>query len=425
MNDTASRHRPLAARLSASATVTSLVVAALIAMTVACGQRSADERHPLILISFDGFRWDYPDHGVSPNLSALADRGVRAEGLVPSFPTKTFPNHYTLVTGLVPDRHGIVSNTMWDPEFDTRFSMSKREEVQKARWWGGEPIWVTAERLGLPTAPLFWVGSEASIGGVMPTHWLAFDSRMPHEARIEWLLERLDLPPAERPVFFTLYFSHTDDAGHRWGPDSPELEAAVARADRTVGSLLDGLAERGLADRVNIVIVSDHGIMATSRDRVIFLDDFVELGIARPIDWNPVLSLWPDADDIPLVYEKLKDAHPELAVYRRSEFPQHLRYGSHRRSPPILGLASPGWSITSHPYFDERPELYDGGNHGYDPTIREMHGVFIAAGPAFRRGVRVPAFHNVHVYPLIMAALNLPAADSDGSLEAVPGILSE
>jgi predicted AlkP superfamily pyrophosphatase or phosphodiesterase len=405
---------------------------ALAASLVACGTGPAgggqgqepDARNPLILISFDGFRWDYPDRGVSPNLTSLAERGVRAERLIPSFPSKTFPNHYTLVTGLVPDHHGIVANTMWDPEFEALFSMSLREEVQNARWWGGEPVWVTTEKLGLATAPMFWPGSEAPIMGVRPSYWLPFDGEMTYAARIDWILSLLDRPPGERPVFLTLYFAQTDHAGHESGPDSPELESAIANVDAALGQLIEGLAERGIADEINLVVVSDHGMMATSRERVIFVDDYVDLEVARPVDWNPVLALWPDSEDVASVYQALVGAHPEMAVYRRDEIPGHLDYGTHRRTPPILGLASPGWSITNHAYYDELPERYDGGTHGYDPTTPEMHGIFIAAGPAFRSGVRVPAFHNVHVYPLIMAAIGLPPAESDGSLEAVPGILA-
>lgn len=401
------------------------LLAGLVALVPSsCGADARAERHPLILISFDGFRWDYPDRGVSPNLEALADRGVRAEALIPSFPTKTFPNHYTMVTGLVPDRHGMVANTMWDPEFETRFSMSKREEVRDARWWGGEPVWVTAERRGLATAPLFWPGSEAAIAGVHPTHWLPYDGEMTHAERVDWVLELLDLPPDRRPVFLTLYFAQTDEVGHVWGPESARVDSAVSSVDRALGRLVDGLAERGMTDEVNLVVVSDHGMIATSRDRVIFADDYVDLDVARPVDWNPVLALWPDTEDVSLVYDALKGAHPEMAVYLRSEIPADLRYGAHPRTPPILGIATPGWSITSHEYYDQRPDRFDGGNHGYDPAAKGMHGVFVAAGPDFRRGVRVPALRNVHVYSLIMAALDLPPAESDGDLDAVPGILA-
>jgi predicted AlkP superfamily pyrophosphatase or phosphodiesterase len=385
----------------------------------------AEAGHTVILVSLDGFRWDYLDRDVSPHLNALAGRGVRADGLIPSFPTKTFPNHYTLVTGLVPDRHGIVSNTMYDPVFDARFSMSKRDEVQNGRWYEGEPVCVTAESLGRPTAPLFWPGSEAEIDGVRPSHWLPFDGHMSYSARVRWVLSLLDLPEAERPAFLTLYFAGTDHAGHETGPDSREILTAISRADAAVGLLVAGLTTRGLLDRTNVVVVSDHGMSSTSRQRVVFVDDYVDLATAHAVDWTPVLALWPDEKDRTAVYEALRGAHPRMSVFLRDSIPERLEYGQHRRIPPILAIADPGWTITSHEFFDEWQQMGDGGSHGYDHEAMDMQGVFLAAGPSFRRGARVPAFRNVDVYPLLMKTLGLPAAPGDGDLSRVPGILAE
>jgi len=409
-----------------------LSVCLLLASALACTSSQAPPRpngpaagaSTVILVSLDGFRWDYLDRGVSPNLDALAGRGVRAEGLIPSFPTKTFPNHYTLVTGLVPDRHGIVANTMYDPVFDARFSMSDRDDVRDGRWWEGEPIWVTAERSGHPTAPLFWPGAEAEIDGIRPAHWLPFDGGMSPAARVQWVLDLLDLPEADRPVFCTLYFSQTDNVGHRAGPESDEILTAIASVDEAIGLLIAGLETRDLLDLTNIVVVSDHGMIATSRERVVFVDDYVDLSIANPVDWNPVLALWPAQDDLEVVYEALHGAHPEMDIYRRDDIPDRLEYGSHRRTPPILGLAAPGWTITNHAYFDASPERAEGGNHGYDNAAKGMQGLFVAAGPAFRNGVRVPAIRNTYVYSLLMAALGLPAAADTGDLAQVPGILA-
>ncbi|MDP2483096.1 MAG: alkaline phosphatase family protein [Candidatus Palauibacterales bacterium] len=430
MNHTTSRRGSLALRSGLR-----LLLCGVLAATAArCGSRAsgptgAPPSGPaagdqiVVLVSFDGFRWDYPDRDVSPNLDDLAARGVRADGLIPSFPTKTFPNHYTLVTGLVPDHHGIVANTMYDPVFDAVFSMADREEVRNERWWAGEPVWVSAEKHGLATAPLFWPGSEADIGGVVPSHWLPFDGSMSDTARVQWVLDLLDLPDAERPSFLTLYFDHTDVAGHDLGPDSDEVLAAIAREDRALGLLVRGLEERGLSERTNVVVVSDHGMIATSRDRVMFVDDYVDLEIARPIDWNPVLALWPAEADVPAVYEALHGAHPHVSVFLRDSIPARLQYGTNRRVPPMLGIADPGWTITNHAYYDPHLERADGGNHGYDNQARGMQGIFIAAGPAFRAGVRVPAIRNVDVYPMLMWALGLPAAPGDGDIERVRDLL--
>lgn len=393
--------------------------------TTDAGDTAAADDQIVILISFDGFRWDYPDREVSPHLSALAARGVRADGLIPSFPTKTFPNHYTLVTGLVPDHHGMVANTMWDPVFEARFSMSNRDEVQNGRWWGGEPVWVTAERHGLTTAPMFWPGSEAEIGGVHASHWLPFDGSMPQAARVQWVLDRLDLPTDKRPSFLTLYFEETDIIGHNTGPDSEEILAAISSVDAALGLLVEGLESRGLLGRTNLVVVSDHGMIPTSQDRVMFVDDYVNLETARPVDWNPVLALWPEEEDVTAVYEALRHAHPHVSVFLKDSIPDRLEYGSHRRVAPIIGIADEGWTITNHPYFEQAPEAADGGNHGFDHEARDMRGVFVAAGPSFRKDARVPAFRNVDVYPLLMRVLGLPAAPSDGDLSRVEGVFAE
>jgi predicted AlkP superfamily pyrophosphatase or phosphodiesterase len=431
MNHTTSLTRPLAARRRFALRCL-LIGGFLAAAAVGCTGRSTDtadgpapSEQILILVSFDGFRWDYPDRDVSPNLAALEARGVRAEGLIPAFPTKTFPNHYTMVTGLIPDHHGVIANTMWDPEFEGSFSMSNRAAVQDGRWWGGEPVWVTAERTGLRTAPLFWPGNEAEIDGVSPSHWLPFDGAMPNADRVQWVLDLLDRPTEERPTFLTLYFDETDIVGHNHGPDSEEILDAIETVDSALGLLVHGLEDRGLLEQTNIVVVSDHGMIATSQHRVMFLDDYVDLDIARPIDWTPVLSLWPDESDLPVVYEALHGAHPHVSVFLKDSIPARFEYGSHPRVAPIVGIADDGWTISTRPYFERRPEEADGGNHGFDQQATDMQGIFIAAGPAFRQGVRVPPFRNVNVHLLLMKTLGLPAAPGDGDLSKVDGILAE
>jgi predicted AlkP superfamily pyrophosphatase or phosphodiesterase len=432
MNHTTSRRGALAIHRRIAWRERLFAIGLLVVAASGCANSSTDvvnrpvpAEQVLVLVSFDGFRWDYPDRGVSPNLAALAARGVRAEGLVPSFPTKTFPNHYTLVTGLVPDHHGIVANAMWDPDFDGHFSMSNRDAVQDGRWWGGEPVWVTAERQGMRTAPLFWPGNEAEINGISPSHWLPFDGAMANADRVQWVLDLLDGPRDKRPTFLTLYFDETDIVGHNHGPDSEEILGAIATVDSALGLLVTGLDDRGMLDRTNIVVVSDHGMIPTSQERVMFVDDYVDLETARPIDWNPVLALWPDEEDVDAVYLALRDAHPHVSVYWKDSIPDRFEYGSHPRVPPIICIADDGWTINTHPFFERAPEAVDGGNHGFDHQARDMQGIFIAAGPAFREAERVPAFRNVSVYPLLMELLGLPAVPGDGDLSEVGGILAE
>jgi predicted AlkP superfamily pyrophosphatase or phosphodiesterase len=227
-----------------------------------------------ILISIDGLRPDYLDRGLTPNLLALAKGGARA-AMRPSFPSKTFPNHYTLVTGLRPDEHGIVANNMTDAAIPgVKFAMSNTTAVLDHRWWdGAEPIWVTAERAKIPTGTLFWPGSEAPIQGVWPHKWAHYDQAFSSNLRVAMLLSWLDLPPADRPRLATIYFDVVDNAGHHHGPESSELNVAVATVDVAIGRLRAGLKARRIA--ANLVIVSDHGMSGSSEARQVYMDDLL------------------------------------------------------------------------------------------------------------------------------------------------------
>jgi len=377
----------------------------------------------LIVLSFDGWRWDYDRKAPTPNLHRLMARGVRAERLIPSFPSKTFPNHYTIVTGLYPGHHGIVANTMYDPTTGLRFSLANREAVGDAQWWGGEPLWVTLHRHGLRAATLFWPGSEAPIGGMRPHDWLLYDHTLTNTKRVDRVLNWLDRPTADRPALITAYFSDTDDAGHDHGPESVELREAVGRLDVALGQLIDGIAARGLTDRVNLVIASDHGMSETSVDRVIVIDDYLEdylrAGSVEIIDLDPTISLVPRGASVDEVYRRLAGAHPHLRVYRKEHSPAHWRYRDHPRIPAIVGVADDGWRVSRRlekqaASVATAVKRTVGGAHGYDPQVRSMHGLFVAAGPSFRRGVVVPPFENVHIYHALAAALNVPAAPNDG-----------
>jgi predicted AlkP superfamily pyrophosphatase or phosphodiesterase len=369
----------------------------------------------VVLVSFDGFHPDYLDRGLTPNLDSLVRAGVRARWMTPSFPTKTFPNHYTLVTGLLPDHHGIVANSMWDPELG-RFTMSIRTAVQDARWWGGEPIWVTAERAGLRTAAMFWPGSEAPIAGVRPSTWQEYDGRVPNRARVDSLLRWLDRPDSLRPRFLTLYANDVDHWGHERGPAAPEVDSALARVDSMIGWLGAGIAERGLSDVVNVIVVSDHGMSPTSPERLIALDDYIRLGDVTVVDWSPVGAVVPQPGRLEDVYRALRGAHPHLHVYRKGEVPARYRFGTHPRVTDLVLIADDGWTITTR---DRFATFRAGGTHGYDQTLPSMRALFLAAGPAFRQGVVVPSFSNIHVYELMADILGLRPAPNDGSLDSV------
>jgi predicted AlkP superfamily pyrophosphatase or phosphodiesterase len=390
-----------------------LLLVVVLALAAVGRTAVADQRPALILISLDGWRWDYDRKAPTPNLHRLIARGVQAEGLIPSYPSKTFPNHYTIVTGLYPAHHGVVGNSMWDPQLRASFDMSDRAAVADARWWGGEPLWVTVQRQGLLAATMYWPGSEAEIGGIRPRYWKRFvRPLLSNDQRVDQVLAWLDLPEAERPSFITCYFSDTDQAGHEFGPDSPQVQDAIRRIDDEIGRLTAGLTSRGLLDRVNIV-TSDHGMAATSLDRAIMLSDYLDLHTVRIVDMTPTLGLIPhegvSADDL---LRKLATA-PHLRVFRREETPASWHYRDNPRIPPIVGVADEGWLVLpERPKDPLAPSLK--GTHGYDPAARSMHGLFVAAGPAFRRGVTVPRFENIHIYNALAAALQVQPATNDG-----------
>jgi predicted AlkP superfamily pyrophosphatase or phosphodiesterase len=339
------------------------------------------------------------------------------------FPTKTFPNHYSIVTGLYADQHGIVGNTMYDPELDAWFRMSDREAVADGRWWGGEPIWVTAERHGIRTAPLFWPGVEAEIGGVRPAYWLPFDDRMPDRRRVAQILEWLDLPADVRPRFLTLYFSKVDVAGHNHGPGSAEAVEALAEVDRMIGDLLAGLGRRGMLVETAILLVSDHGQAPRSSDRVIILDDLLPPGLAQVVDWSPVLQLRPGPGLEDSVYRLLAGRHPHLAVYRKAAIPEHWHFRDSPRIQPLVAVADLGWEIASRDFFARRPEAFEGGSHGWDADAPEMRGAFVAWGAPFRRGYVGGPFRNIHVYELLCRLLGVPAAPNAGSPDSTAPFL--
>ncbi|OFW42069.1 MAG: hypothetical protein A3J29_04950 [Acidobacteria bacterium RIFCSPLOWO2_12_FULL_67_14b] len=406
-------------RLSRRAWLAAVLSLALLGAAPGCGDKPSGLSAPpiLILISIDGWRWDYLDRFSPPTLSRLAAGGVRAEGLVPQFPSKTFPNHYTIVTGLRLAHHGIISNNMKAPDIPGEFSMSNRDVLADPRWWGGEPIWNTAERQGRVAAAMFWPGSETVIGGRQATYWTPFDNDLPHAERIAQILEWLRLPEGKRPSFLTLYFSDLDSAGHSRGPDSDDVREAALRVDRSIGELVSGVEAAGLADRVHYVIVSDHGMAALSPDRMIVLDDYVDPSTVDVIDWAPVLGLSPNDGDVDNLYAALKDKHPSLAVYRSHEIPAAYGLAGHPRLPSVYAIADEGWFITSRrelARWKEPGRHPPGGTHGYDARAKSMAGLFIASGPRIRRGLRVKPFENIHVYEFMCAVLGLEPAKNDG-----------
>jgi predicted AlkP superfamily pyrophosphatase or phosphodiesterase len=372
----------------------------------------------VILISLDGWRWDYIDRFKPPVLSRLAAAGVRAEGLIPIFPSKTFPNHYTMVTGLHAARHGITSNNMTDPGLPSRFTLSNRDVQQDTRWWGGEPLWVGVERQGQIAATMFWPGSDVEIAGDRPAYWRPYEHDLPNETRVDQLLAWLDEPEPRRPTFLTLYFSDVDTAGHRFGPLSEQTRRAALHVDGMIGRLMAGLERRGLSSRANYVIVSDHGMAELSRERRIFLDDYLDLATIDLVDSAPIVGINPRPGvSVDSVFQALAGKHQALQVFTRDTLPEDHRLRHHPRLPDIIGIADDGWHPTTRAWLarEQTDDEFPGGNHGYEPRHQSMHGLFVAMGPRLKSGVVVPAFDNIHVYELLCALLGVSPASNDGN----------
>lgn len=407
-----------------------LVAAPLLALLFALGGCVNAPVHPsayspLILISIDGYRADYIARGLSPNLAALASEGVRATAMKPSFPTLTFPNHYSIVTGLYPDHHGIVNNRFLDPKTGAKFVYNDRRTTNDPHWWaGGVPLWISVERQGKHAATMFWPGSDVDIHGVRPEHWLPFDGKMTPDARVDQALRWLDLPAGQRPDFLTLYFEQVDHAGHGYGPDSPQVDAALREIDAALGRFVEGLKKRGLFDSANIVVVSDHGMTATSENRLVVLDKFVDMRDVNVVTAGVVAGLAPKAGHESEVERALLAPHEHMRFWDKARIPARLHYGSNARIPPIVCVADDGWLIETQSYLDRLSHHISSGEHGYDNDDPAMRALFVAEGPAFRRGAVVPEFDNVDVYPLLVKILGIRPAANDGDLNAVRGMLA-
>ncbi len=397
-----------------------LAVFTMLAITsVQCSSKAGltteGEINPLLLISIDGFQNEYLERNETPNFDRFIDSGIKAEYMIPSFPTKTFPTHWTLATGLYVENHGIISNSFFDYELGERFSYGPPDDSPNdERWWGGEPIWITAEKQGKTAATFFWPGSEASINGVRPTKWVDYDGSIPNRDRIDQVAEWLDPNGDVRADFATLYFSFVDSRGHAYGPNSAEVDEAVKEMDDLLGHLFSKIEEIGMTDRLNVILTSDHGMAEMSEDKLVFLDDLINLDHVDMVDWTPVAMIRPHEGRTEEIYNALKkeeDNHG-YTVYLREDVPERFGFTNHYRIPETIMIADMSYTITSRPFFEQRG--IPAGNHGFDNDTPEMHTFFSASGPDFLRGETVEAFESVHLYELMSRLLGLEPAKNDG-----------
>ncbi|WP_240318502.1 ectonucleotide pyrophosphatase/phosphodiesterase [Lysobacter sp. TY2-98] len=404
-----------------------LVIALAAATLAACASTSAPITAPAtapvatILISLDGFRPAALQRGHTPNLDSLARHGVRAEYMRPSYPSLTFPNHYTLVTGLRPDHHGIVHNTMDDPQLG-HFNMDDDVATGTAAWWGSEPIWATVEKAGQHAATMFWPGSAAPIGGVRPSEWRPFDDKFPGESRVDTVLGWLDRPEATRPKLVTLYFEHVDHEEHEHGPGSPEDITAEERVDGYIGRLRAGLASRGLADRVNVVVVSDHGMAPVAPRHTVTIEAMASPDIATNITTGQSVGFRPLPGREAEANAKLIGRHDHYECWTRETIPARWHYGSNVRVPPIVCQMDEGWDAVARAKLATRSKG-PRGSHGFDPALPSMRALFVADGPSFRDGVVLPPIENVDVYPMLARVLGVTPMPNDGDPAALAGAL--
>jgi predicted AlkP superfamily pyrophosphatase or phosphodiesterase len=377
----------------------------------------------VILVSFDGFRYDYVQRYRPPNFEAFIAKGSQAEALIPSFPSKTFPNHYSIVTGLNPGRHGLVDNSFYDPQRNTTYGMRDKPKVVDGYYYGGTPLWQLAKQNGMKSASFFWVGSELKDEARRPDYYYPFMDSIAPSFRVEQVIRWLKLPEAERPHLITLYFSFPDHEGHEFGPYAEETKRAVLRADSLLGMLMKGVQSTGLP--VNVILVSDHGMreLTVKEETYIFIDELVNRKDRsyRLVNGGTQAHVYvKDRAKRDSMYAVLKKNAKNFSVLKQEEFPARWQY-QHDRVGDLLIVANKGHYIREgqREAFLKRAKIGSQfGVHGYDPAEEpDMRGVFYAQGPAIRSGVTVPAFQNIHIYPLIAKILGLPLPVIDGREE--------
>jgi alkaline phosphatase D len=374
----------------------------------------------LVVLSLDGFRWDYPEKASTPTLDSLARSGVKAVSLRPSFPTLTFPNHYSMATGFYPDHHGIVHNSFYDPRLNRHYKIGDRSAVEDSLFYQREPIWVIAEKQGVITASYFWVGTEAPVGGLRPTYWKRYDEKVSLPDRIDTVIAWLSLPEPLRPHLIMFYYHEPDGLGHKHGPESQQVRTCVAELDSLTGILCRKLNALPVADQINLVITSDHGMQGNTPEKTVKVYKYIkEEWFSEIQGYNPVVCFQFREEYEEKALTSLKRI-PNTQSWITSEIPGNLHYGSNPRTLDAILLADSGYALMM-----KKGGWVGKGAHGYDPENRNMHAIFYAIGPAFKVNYRQPEFENVDLVPLFGEILGLELPPVDGKIERVKGMIYE
>jgi len=394
--------------------------------TPTINSKASLDKSYLILISLDGFRWDYVEKFKPPHLSNFINNGVKAESLIPSFPTKTFPNHYTIATGMYPDKHGILGNSFYSNKKNVTYKIRNREMVEDGTFYGGDPIWVQADKANMVSASYFFVGSEADIQGIRPTYYKVYDGKIKNETRVTQVIDWLALPRKKRPHLITMYFSDMDDAGHRYGPNNEEeLKKKLFDLDKNLGDLFKRTQATGLP--INFIIVSDHGMSDISTSNLIPGASIKNDSLYVAIENGAIVNIHPKKDiktDAIFTYLKQKEAH--FKVYKTENTPgfeytpKNKDWGTFQLLPDFGYYFSSEKSIASL----IKNNVTTIGVHGYDAKYKDMHGIFYANGPAFKSGYMTPPVKNIHIYPLMCKLLGLQIPETiDGKLNQLESTL--
>ena len=394
------------------------MVLAVLILASSCTPKQ-DEDSYLVVLSMDGFRWDYPEKAHTPTLDSLARFGVKAEALMPSFPSKTFPNHYTMATGLYPGHHGIVMNSFYAPDLDLYYRIGDRDAVENPEFYGGEPIWVSAENQDVTAATFFWVGSEAPVKGKYATYWKKYDHDFPFNQRVDTVISWLKKDKEIRPHLVMWYLDQPDSDGHEYGPDAPEIINRIEELDQLLADFFRKVNQLSIAPNINFIITSDHGMGAISTDRTVNLRDHLKDEWLESIEsGNPVMQI--DAADgfEDSVYNRLKKVE-HIEIYRPEETPADWHFSDHIRIKDFIVVADSSYSILKR----EGKPGYNGGTHGYPPENKDMHAIFYAIGPDFKAGYQQPLFKNVDLYNLFCELLEIQPAPNDGNIKRVKGML--
>ncbi|MGD8347424.1 MAG: ectonucleotide pyrophosphatase/phosphodiesterase [Lysobacterales bacterium] len=384
-------------------------------------KQAAPDTPYLVLVSMDGFRWDYHTLTETPNLDRMASKGMKAEALRPVFPTITFPNHYSIATGVYPWRHGIVANEFPREAGGEWYVYKNRSAVQDGSWYLSEPVWVTAEKAGLRTAAFYFVGTEADIDGVRPADWRSFDAEVPAATRVDTVLGWLSRPEAERPHLVTLYFENVDSAGHWYGPESPENREVMRLLDQQLGRLLDGIAALPHGERVNVLLVSDHGQSAYADREPFILENWIKLDDVKTVGKGAFVYLYYDRS----AKNRVKRARDAIngnwdcgRAYLPDELPPSWNAGTSPRYPDLFVQSDPGCAVAVDAKSAERLLK---GDHGWSPEMPEMGGIFYAMGPRIPVAARVGVVSVVDVYPMMLEILGLAAP---GPVDGDPDVLA-